>query len=110
MAPLNSRSASRSWRRGLMSEAAPTSAAASGPSRTTAASVAAELGDHFVCREVSGVLAELQIRNKTCRTIRANNGWGICIFCCMNVAKATSAPVIATTSTMYSHAARETMP
>ena len=54
MAPLNSRSASRNCRRMLTSEAAPTSAAASGPSRTTAASVADELGDHFVCRDVSG--------------------------------------------------------
>jgi hypothetical protein len=49
----------------LISEEAPTSAAASGPSRTTAARVAAELGDHFVCRDVSGVLAESQTRNRT---------------------------------------------
>ncbi len=65
IAPLNSRSASSSWRRRLSTATAPTSAAAMGPSRTTAASVAAELGDHFVCRDVSGVLAESQTRNRT---------------------------------------------
>jgi hypothetical protein len=36
-----------------------------GPSRTTAASVAAELGDHFVWRDVKGVLTESQTRKRT---------------------------------------------
>ena len=76
MAPLKSRSPSLSWRRMLSSDVAPTSAAASGPSRTTAARVAAELGDHLVCRAVSGVLTESQTRNSSWRAIRANSGCG----------------------------------
>ncbi len=55
----------------LTTETAPTSAAASGPSRTTAASVAAELGDHFVCRETSGAGVESQIRKSSWRMTRS---------------------------------------
>src|SRR5215469_5368989 len=52
---------------------APTSPAAPGPSRTAAASVADELGDHLVCLDVSGARAESQTRNSACRTPSASH-------------------------------------
>ncbi len=55
---------------------APTSPAAPGPSSTAAASVADELGDHLVCRDVSGALAVSQMRNSAIRTPRATQGLG----------------------------------
>ncbi len=73
IAPLNIRSGSRSFGRKLRSELAPTNAAASGPSRTTAASVAAELGDHFVCRALSEVSTESHTRNRTTSVTKANS-------------------------------------
>ena len=68
MAPLNSRSDSR-WRRKLSTDTAPTRAAPSGPSSTTPASVADELGDQADCRAASGVGVESQIRNSKRRTL-----------------------------------------
>lgn len=56
----------------LITETAPTRAAATGPSSTTAASVAAELGDHFVCRDTSGAGVESQIRNSNWRMTRSS--------------------------------------
>src|SRR5258708_26951989 len=66
--PLNTRSARRVLRRTLIRDTAPTSAAPSGPSSTTAARVADELGDQAACRAASGVGVESQIRNKSMST------------------------------------------
>ena len=66
-------------RRTLSAEVAPTAIAPSGPSSTTAARVAAELGDqmdcrevddHADCREVNVVGAESQTRNSSASTTR----------------------------------------
>jgi hypothetical protein len=55
-------------RRTLSSEVAPTAIAPSGPSSTTAASVADELGDQADCREVRVVGVESQTRNSSAST------------------------------------------
>ena len=68
MPPLNTRSASSRLRRRLSTDTAPTSAAPIGPSSTTAASVADELGDQADCRAASGVGVESQIRNSSMST------------------------------------------
>ena len=74
MAPLKARSR-RPPRRRLISEVAPTNAAPPGPSSTTAARVAAELGDQADWREVRVVGVESQIMNRTASTSSIRVSW-----------------------------------
>ena len=71
MAPLNSRPCSRSCRLRLSTETAPTSAAPTRPTSTTAARLAAELGDQADWRAAIGVGVESQIRKSNCRMTRS---------------------------------------
>ena len=80
----------------LSTATAPVSAAPIGPSSTTAASVAAELGDHADCRAPIGVDGESQIRNSNCRMIRSPQKLLCC--CCAGHETATRAVADPTTS------------
>src|SRR5215469_6549077 len=70
MEALNTRCVRPMPRRMLSSEVAPTAIAPSGPSSTTAASVAAELGDQADRLEVRVVWVESQTRNSSASTAR----------------------------------------
>src|SRR5487761_678025 len=72
MPPLNSRCATSRPRRALSTETAPTIAAPTGPSRTTEASVAEELGDQADLRGIRGVGVESQTRNSRASTLSWN--------------------------------------
>src|ERR1700734_968072 len=71
MAPLNSRRLSDSGPRRLSTDTAPTTAAPNGPTSTTAARLAAVLGDHDDCRAATRAGVESQTRNSNGRTIRS---------------------------------------
>src|SRR6202042_914856 len=71
MAPLKIRRASDRGPCRLSTDTAPTSAAPNGPTSTTAARLAAVLGDHEDCRAAIRAGGESQTRNSNCKTIRA---------------------------------------
>src|SRR6516225_2652075 len=92
-------------RRTLNNEVAPTTSAPAGPTRTTAASVTDELGDHADCRYVRVVGAESQIRNSSTRTATVQDRpTGPSRSGSAPRAWATAASAAATTAATYSQA------
>jgi hypothetical protein len=106
IAPLKSRSATISWRRRLITAIAPVSAAPMGPSRTTAASVADELGDQADCRVASGVGVASQTRNSSWSTPSSIHQCQECAIACRGKMTVTAAAAI---TAIYSHAPRDTL-
>src|SRR5215472_14805518 len=98
-------------RRTLSSEVAPTAIAPSGPSRTTAASVADELGDQADCLEADVVGVESHTRNSSASTTRVIPDLvpAVSVWASEPSASTSTITVPATTTAMYSQAASESL-
>ena len=98
-------------RRTLSSEAAPTAIAPSGPSSTTAASVADELGDQADCLEVRVVGVESQTRKSSASTTRMTPDLvpALSVSASEPSACTSTITVPATTTAVYSQAASESL-
>ena len=109
MEALNTRWVRSTPRRTLSSEVAPTASAPSGPASTTAASVAAELGDHADCREVRVVGVESQTPNSNASTTSVNPDLmpALSVSASEPSACASTAMVASTTTAAYSRATGE---
>src|SRR6266481_7714992 len=110
IAPLKRRSTSGTPRRTLNTAAEPTIAAPTPlffPSSTTAASVAAELGDHAHCRSPSMVGVESHTRKRRARAAQVAQNPGLTE---TRVTRARMAAAAETIAAIYSQVAEESLP